>query len=55
MIMHERIVKTEKSGIQLGTQDPLISVLPSEPPDSLMVEECRIVLIPKLASNLADC
>ena len=27
--------------------------LTSEPPDSLMVEECRIVPIPKLASNSA--
>ena len=55
MIMHERIIKTEKSGIQLGAEDPLISVIPSEPPDSLMPEECRIVLILKLASNIADC
>ena len=55
MIMHERIVKTEKSGIQFETQDPLISVIPSEPPDSFMSEECRIVLISKLAINLADC
>ena len=29
------------------------ALLPSEPLDSLMVEKCRIVLIPKLASDLA--
>ena len=29
------------------------ALLPSEPPDSLMAEECRIVLIPKLTSNPA--
>ena len=52
--MHERIMKTEKSGFQLGTQDPLISVIPSEPPDSLMVGVCRIALISKQASKLAD-
>ena len=38
------------------TQDFLISsqtFLPSELPDSVMTEECWIVLIPKLATNLA--
>ena len=44
--------KLKKSRDQ--THNLLISsqtVLPSEPPDSLMAEEYRIVLIPKLASK----
>ena len=50
--------KSQESNWRLspGVQDLLIcseAVLPSEPPDSLMVEEYRIVLISKLSSNLA--
>ena len=44
--------KLKKSGIQQGIEPRCLSqtLLPSEPLDSSMADECRIVLIPKLAS-----
>ena len=49
-----RKLKSQECDLGSNTGPDIYSgTLTSEPPDSLMVEECRIVLIPKLASNSA--